>query len=239
MLDTCQPFTAASYHQPAPYCLTEVTPTFITHYKKPALGEAARWFRQRCTSNPSYSFDTVAGRYIVLCFFGSASDEAGRAALDFAQAHPALFDDARVSFFGVSMDPENQRSGRVKESLLGIRHFWDFDGLIGRLYGALPQSDTEAPQQARRFWVVLDPALHVIAVLAFQPDGGDRQILSRLLTGLPAVSHYGGIEMHAPVIILPNVFEPALCRRLMDEYERHGGEESGFMREVDGKTVVV
>lgn len=91
----------------------------------------------------------------------------------------------------------------------------------------------------RRFWVVLDPGLHVMAVLGFQPDGSDRQTLSRLLTRLPAVSHYGGIEMHAPVIILPNVFEPALCRRLMEEYERHGGEESGFMREVDGKTVGV
>ena len=35
----------------------------------------------------------------------------------------------------------------------------------------------------------------------------------------------------------PNVFEPELCQHLIDLYEQHGGEESGFMREVDGKTV--
>src|SRR5262249_23745016 len=41
----------------------------------------------------------------------------------------------------------------------------------------------------------------------------------------------------APVIVLPNVFEPEFCKRLIDIYEAHGGAESGFMREVDGNTV--
>jgi hypothetical protein len=39
------------------------------------------------------------------------------------------------------------------------------------------------------------------------------------------------------VLILPDVFEPAFCKKLIGLYEAHGGEESGFMREVDGKTV--
>lgn len=45
--------------------------------------------------------------------------------------------------------------------------------------------------------------------------------------------------MQPPVLILPNVFEPELCRRLIDHYESGGSTESGFMREVGGKTVVV
>ena len=36
--------------------------------------------------------------------------------------------------------------------------------------------------------------------------------------------------------MVPNIFEPDLCRRLIDLYEADGGEESGFMRDVDGKT---
>jgi hypothetical protein len=35
------------------------------------------------------------------------------------------------------------------------------------------------------------------------------------------------------------VFEPEFCRKLIGLYETHGGEESGFMREVDGQTVAV
>ena len=45
--------------------------------------------------------------------------------------------------------------------------------------------------------------------------------------------------MHAPVLIVPRIFEPALCRRLIDFYEAEGGVRSGVMREIDGKTVGV
>ena len=38
------------------------------------------------------------------------------------------------------------------------------------------------------------------------------------------------------MLVVPDVFEPELCRRLIDLYEADGGEESGFMRDVDGKT---
>ena len=38
---------------------------------------------------------------------------------------------------------------------------------------------------------------------------------------------------------LADVFEPELCRALIDVYESKGGEDSGFMRERDGKTVLV
>jgi predicted 2-oxoglutarate/Fe(II)-dependent dioxygenase YbiX len=43
----------------------------------------------------------------------------------------------------------------------------------------------------------------------------------------------------APVLILPDVFEPEFCRQLIALYEDKGGHSSGFMREVDGKTVEI
>ena len=43
--------------------------------------------------------------------------------------------------------------------------------------------------------------------------------------------------MQAPVIYLRNVFEPEFCKKLIGLYDENGGTESGFMREVDGKTV--
>jgi hypothetical protein len=44
-------------------------------------GDPAPWFNQRSFSNPNYAFDTAAGRYLVLCFFGSAQDAETRDAL--------------------------------------------------------------------------------------------------------------------------------------------------------------
>jgi predicted 2-oxoglutarate/Fe(II)-dependent dioxygenase YbiX len=39
--------------------------------------------------------------------------------------------------------------------------------------------------------------------------------------------------------VLPNVFEPEFCAQLIALYEVDGGKASGFMRDINGKTVVV
>jgi predicted 2-oxoglutarate/Fe(II)-dependent dioxygenase YbiX/peroxiredoxin len=209
-------------------------------YRSLMPGDSAPWFRQRCTSNPDYAFDTVAGRYVVLCFFGTAADDAGRRAIATIQANRAFFDDQRACFFGVSMDPADEAEGRVRESMPGLRYFWDFDGAVGRLYGAIPvDAQQGGPVSLRRFWLVLDPTLRVRAVFPFKSDGSDRGELIAYLASLPPPERFAGFEVPAPILILPNVFEPEFCRKLIGLYEEHGGTESGFMREVNGKTVAV
>ena len=214
-------------------------PSLQPPYRILQAGDPAPWFRQSSTSNQNYSFDTVAGRYVVLCFYGTAADETGRETLAAVQGPlRPLFDDTRIAFFGVSVDPADASEGRVRELLPGIRHFWDFDGRVGRLYGALPlEAGSEASVPMRRFWMVLNPTLRVRAVFPFKPDGSDRDEVAAYLRALPPVHQFAGFEIQAPVLIVPDVFEPGFCRHLIDLYEQHGGEESGFMREVDGKTV--
>lgn len=198
-------------------------------------GDPAPWFRQRSTSNPSYVFDTAAGRYIVLCFFGSAADAMGRAVIDAVISQEQRFDDQHIAFFGVSVDPTDESEHRVHERIPGIRYLWDFDRNVSRTYGATPMEGGDA---FRRFWLVLDPTLRIMAVIPFAADGSDRATLLGLLDKLPPPNLYAGFEVQAPILILPNVFEPGLCAKLIELYEKHGGEESGFMREVDGKTVL-
>jgi len=199
-------------------------------------GDHAPWFHQRSTSNERYAFDTAAGRYIVLCFYGTAADQRSRDALAMVAAN-RMFDDQRACFFGVSLDPSDERERRVRESMPGIRFFWDFDGQISRLYGVAPTDAAPGAQNVRlrRSWVVLDPTLRVLAIFPF--DQGDHSEVFAYLERLSPPERFAGIEVQAPVLILPNVFEPEFCRQLIALYDAQGGEESGFMREVDGKTV--
>jgi peroxiredoxin/predicted 2-oxoglutarate/Fe(II)-dependent dioxygenase YbiX len=204
------------------------------------VGDPAPWFTQNCTANPQFHFETVAGRYLVLCFYGTGSDEIGQAALQaFQDAHRDLFDDDKIALFGVSSDPSDMSEKRAKQILPGIRHFWDFDGTVGRLYGALPHSIEPGQKQVpvRRFWMVLNPTLRIRAIFPFKEDGSDRAEVMAYLRALPPVGRFAGFEIPAPIIIIPDVFEPAFCRHLIDLYEQNGGEESGFMREVNGKTI--
>jgi peroxiredoxin/predicted 2-oxoglutarate/Fe(II)-dependent dioxygenase YbiX len=207
-------------------------------YNTIGVGDPAPWFKQRATSNENYNFDTVAGRWVVLCFLASAGDAASREATAALAANRDLFDDERISFFGVSLDPADERDGLLRESMPGIRHFWDFDGRIGRAYGVLPREADGATAEARRFWLVLDPTLRVAARFPF---GGraESDAVFAYLRALPPPARFAGFEVPPPILVLPNVFEPALCQALIDTYEREGGEESGFMREVNGKTVQV
>lgn len=203
-------------------------------------GDPFPWFRQRNTSNPDFVFDSVGGRYIVLCFFGSAATPVGAQRLAVATRHRPLFDDTFCAFFGVSVDPQDESSGRVPESLPGVRHFWDFDGHVSRLCGALPTE--RGPAGAEPFnpkWVVLNPDLHVRAVLPFLPDFSDCDRIVELVKALPPVDRFAGMEMHAPVLLLPDVFERSFCNQLIDHYNAAGGEVSGFMRDVEGRTRLV
>ncbi|PSJ46660.1 peroxiredoxin [Zobellella endophytica] len=200
------------------------------------VGQSAPWFVARTTSNPRFQFNTVAGRHVVLCFFGSAADPLGRDVLGEIDRHRSVFDDVNICFFGVSTDPEDESSGRLAALLPGMRIFWDFDGGVSRLYGAAG----EASSSYRRFTLVLDERLRVFAVLPFGERAGNHMLeLMRVLSVLPPLAPTWTAVSHAPILIVPRVFEPELCRALIGYYEREGGYESGFMRDIDGKTVQV
>ncbi|MCW0181826.1 MAG: 2OG-Fe(II) oxygenase [Zavarzinia sp.] len=221
--------TPAGQEAPAPIRYVRLNP-----------GDPAPWFRQRSTSNPAYAFDTVAGRHVVLLFFISAGDPLSAAALQAVERNRGLFDDQHCCFFGVSSDADDERQARVRESLPGLRHFWDFDGAVGRAYGALPMEPQPAGRvTGRRFWLVLDPLLRVERVVPLLPGGAEQAELFDHLSRLPPPALHAGRPTQAPVLLLPRVFEPDLCRRLIQHYDAVGGTESGFMREIDGMTRLV
>lgn len=202
-------------------------------------GDPAPHFVQASAANPRYAFSSAAGRYLVLCFLGSGADDHARAALAGAEARADLFDDRHASFFGVTIDPADR--DRLAERYPGYRHFWDFDLAISRLYGAV--ADTATPGdpklRIRRFWMVIDPTMRVLHVEPFRADRGDIDAVMTVVGALPPPDRFAGLELQAPILFLPNVFEPELCERLIGIYRAQGGEESGFMREIDGRTMLV
>lgn len=210
-------------------------------YVNLSAGDPAPWFHQRTPGNPRYAFDTAAGRYIVLCFYATAGDQRGQEALKAVAGKRALFDDLKVSFFGVSLDKEDEKRNRVTDRLPGIRMVWDFDGSVSKLYGAIPaDGDVEKEKvPLRRLWVVLDPTLRVMKVVPFSKDNTCASEVLAFVEQLPPPASFAGFEVHAPVLVLPNVFEEDLCRHLISLYEADGGTESGFMQDVGGKTVLV
>jgi predicted 2-oxoglutarate/Fe(II)-dependent dioxygenase YbiX/peroxiredoxin len=187
-------------------------------------GDYAPWFTAPALSgSPTYKFDTVAGRHVLMLFYGTAQQAPCREALEVVARHRGLFDDDHACFFGISCDPTDVSAERIAQQLPGIRFFLDYDRKVSELYGAL------TGEEYRPHWLVLDPGLRVIGRFEL-PRGEEAVALLRSAIATPPAPF-------APVLLVPNVFEPELCRHLIQLYETNGGEESGFMREVDGKTV--
>lgn len=211
----------------------------MLRYSQIAAGDPAPSFHQRSPTNPRYAFDTAAGRYIVLCLLGTAANPASARAIEAARSI-TFFDDTDACCFLVSADPSDETEGRLDNRVPGLRVFWDANLTISRLYGAVavPQAGPDsAPGPYLPRWVVIDPTLRVIEVIPFAQDGTDIVRLKASLDALPPPDRFAGLALQAPILYLPRVFEPELCRRLIDLYDTQGGEQSGFMREVDGRTV--
>lgn len=194
------------------------------------VGDPVPWFALPSTSNDNFKFHVAAGRYVVLCFFGSAGDSAASARLAGILAHRALFDNTNACFFGVSTDPRDRDEGRLGAGEPGVQFFWDFDGQVSKIFKPLDDMGVT---------YVLDPNLRVLAALRFDDPRGHDLRISALLKELPQPDRHAGVELLAPVLMVPRVLELPLCRRLIELYRAHGGEDSGFMREIGGKTVAV
>jgi hypothetical protein len=191
-------------------------------------GDPAPWFEAATPTNPHFHFSTSVGRYMLLGFLPSPGP-ARDAALAAVQAHRDLFNDRKLAAFLVLRDAAS--IAKARNEPLGLRWFLDADGAVSRLYGALDSaSGAEHP-----YWLLLDPSHRVLRSFAVSDATG----LFAALEALPEVADYAGAELFAPVLIVPRVFDRDLCKRLIALYETEGGELSGVMRDVDGRTVGV
>mgnify|MGYP003584329877 FL=1 len=140
------------------------------------MGEPAPWFHAPCVGgHPRFAFDTMAGRFVLMLFYGTAErDICQQAFRDLAQ-HRALFDDQKACFFGITVEKSDVTEGRVSSSMPGIRHLLDEDRDVSRRFGVMfPSSKGEVH---RPCWMLLDEGLRLIE---YRPITESEAIFARL-----------------------------------------------------------
>ncbi len=196
-------------------------------------GEAAPHWIAATDANPRFAFSSLAGRYVLLGFVGSAAQPMAQEALAALHGTPALRDIDHACALLISVDPADRAEARIPQAPPAYRAVWDMDGAVSRAFGVAHNG--EGGLRYQPCWMLLDPQLRLIEMVALNALPA---LLARM-AALPPPGLHAGVPVPAPVLVLPRVFEPELCRALIAEYDRQGGEASGFMREVDGRTVAV
>lgn len=189
-------------------------------------GDPAPSFFAVSHGNPRYAFDVAAGRYLLLALVGDGDEAFADRVEQVLNEQVQRLDGESLAFFGLLRDPEHWN--RREDRLPGARWLLDETGTV---FAALGTADD--PRWSG--WILVDPNFRILATLP--ADQTER--LARILPGLPPVATHAGVELHAPVLVVPRLFEPELCQALIAAYEADGGEASGFMREVEGRTVEI
>lgn len=184
-------------------------------------------FSAKTHSRSDFAFGSLGGLFVLLAFLPSEA-KARANAISFVQARLALFDDHARTVFCVVRE-EAEFAARQPQ-LPGLRYFHDPDGAIAERFGLL---DGDGGTQGQ--WVLLDPSMRIVVSAPLEQA-------ERVFATVEAFNDpdlHAGVPLHAPVLIVPRVFEPAFCKELIAAYQRDGGSVSGVMRDIGGKTVGV
>ncbi|MEG5057067.1 redoxin domain-containing protein [Microcoleus sp. A2-C5] len=203
------------------------------------IGDPAPWFSIAASNNPLFHFSTVGGRRSVLFFFASTAFAEVQVMLKSFEELSAEFQNLQVPLLGVSVDTADQEQDRRTTIAPSFIFFWDLDKKLSQQYGVCRDIEENgvvgvhyAPQT-----FVLNENLQVINIVPMgDPHQHALQVLDFLKT-LPPFEVARQATRHAPVLVIPNVLDKASCGALIDMYKTHGGSPSGFMRQIDGKTV--
>jgi peroxiredoxin/predicted 2-oxoglutarate/Fe(II)-dependent dioxygenase YbiX len=202
------------------------------------IGDPVPWFTLPSSSNPNYHFDTVGGYRVVLFFFGSTKvAAAAQAVRDFCNLQRA-FAAIEVPFFGVSVDPDDQFLIDTIESPSFCKFLWDYDHSVSRQFGVLAETGLDQVEYLPTAFV-LDENLRILQIFPFQQAENYASQILAYVSSLPRAEPPVLASHQAPVLFIPRVLSPELCQELIQLYEADGGRDSGFMRDVKGKTMEI
>ena len=181
---------------------------------------------------PEFHFDQVGGKRIVLCCFGTAQRDVNRLAFEnlVAQIGRLVLDNTYV--IGLSMDPHDVEDPRLARMSGLVTIFWDMGGAVSRALGVLtPVEGRPGAEHFRAASVLIDENMRLVARLPLgEPDTHGQRVLDAVaaLVAAPRVEH-------PPILIIPDVFDPDFCARLI-ALHRADNCRTGQMSERYGRT---
>ncbi|WP_427157257.1 redoxin domain-containing protein [Aliinostoc sp. HNIBRCY26] len=204
------------------------------------VGDPVPWFTLPSTSNPTFHFNSIGGYRVILFFFGSTKNNHIRDILHQFCTRQNQLASSQVPFFGVSIDSDDSYLADLIENKTYFKLLWDFNRQVSIQYGVCQQDNSDSGElQYQPKIFILNENLRVLQVINVLAVANPVEQVFQFIESLPTIPPASLATKVAPVLFIPNVLEPEFCQHLIDLYLANGGQDSGFMRQIDGKTVEV
>lgn len=162
------------------------------------------------------AFDARPGRYGLIAAFASPDVSAHLHALQAMEDARRFVDNGKAAFFAAVPGPESAELAQRFPSVRFLENARDWAQAFG------------VGQDGH--WVIVGPTQRIVDVAPLSKRDWAFDLLERL----PAPREAFGPSPPVPVLLLPGVLEPDLCRHLMEVFDRDGGRPTGFMQD-DGE----
>lgn len=170
-----------------------------------------------------------AGSPLLIVFYANdGHDDCRRIACELNAMLPKLQAHG-VQVFSISCDPPEARQAFAAANQLSYPLLCDVDMAVSRQYRVCQQN--EQTFVIRRSAFLISPNLQVMKV--YTPILEASAFIRELQQDLPLYfppQEKQFPQGQAPVLLIPNVLDPAFCRSLIEVWQTQGNEDSGFMR---------
>jgi peroxiredoxin/predicted 2-oxoglutarate/Fe(II)-dependent dioxygenase YbiX len=203
------------------------------------VGDFIRNFSLPSTTGKPVTPNDFPGRSILMfiCPNNGSGEEFTRQLFGFRDLYPE-FEKLGVSIVGIAVASEESQRALAMANNIPFPLLADGAGQLSKLFGAMPVGivDGQPPAASMPTTYLFTPDFRVVkAYYNVQSSNHAAEVLEDakriLLREEPRL-----MLNQAPILLIPNVLPPDLCERLIDLWETHN-EESGFMKQVEGKTV--
>jgi peroxiredoxin/predicted 2-oxoglutarate/Fe(II)-dependent dioxygenase YbiX len=206
-----------------------------------SVGEAAPNFTLPAHTGKPLGLTDVVGRPLVLFFY--PKDDTPGFTTEACGFRDLLADFRKlgVEVMGISTDATESQAALASQHGLAFPLLSDPDGRVSTAYGvtrAGAGTDGIAATLARTTFLI-DPNLRITKIYPDVPPGPHAAEVWADVKQLQFREEPRLIWRQAPVLLIPDVVDPALCRHLMHIWETEGNEDSGSMKQIGGQTVAV
>lgn len=162
------------------------------------------------------AFDLLPGRYGVVAALASF-DASAIGALQILEERRRFADCGKAAFFAAT---PSSPSAALRARFRTVTFLEESDGWASA-FGA----------EKEGCWILFDSMARAVEVAPLSDSAGVFAMLESLTNPGSAAA-----SPPAPILLLADVFEPALCRHLIDVFDADGGRETGYVEDVRGQS---